>query len=149
VPEQAVRKAAPPAAAAIAAPAPAPAAAARAGDAEYQRLLASGDRKYDTGNFLAAIGEYRKAAILKPTGPALVGLARALYDANRPVEALRELDRAIQVDARYAPAWLLLGEIHQGDGRTAEARTAYERFLRLQPTGDQARAVREILAKFH
>ena len=29
----------------------------------------------------------------------------------------------------------------------AQARAAYQRFLQLQPTGEQARAVREILAK--
>jgi hypothetical protein len=146
VPEQAVPTPRPKVAPAVAAE-PQRTPAARPDDADYQRLLASADRKYNTGNFLAAIGEYRKAAALKPTGQALVGLARALYDANRSAEALRELDRAIAADGRYAPAWLLLGEIHQADGRVPEARAAYERFLRLQPAGDQARAVREILAQ--
>jgi len=87
------------------------------------------------------------AVSIRPTGPALVGLARALYDANRSAEALRELDRALKAEPRYAPGWLLAGEIHQGEGRVEEARRAYQRFLLLEPHGDQARAVREILAK--
>jgi len=124
-------------------PAPAP-----AGDAaEYERTLAAADQRYNRGDFLGAIGDYRMAASIKPTGPALVGLARALYDANRSGEALRELDRAVKAEPRYAPGWLLLGEIHQGEGRADEARKAYQRFLMLEPKGDQARAVREILSK--
>jgi Tfp pilus assembly protein PilF len=74
-------------------------------------------------------------------------LARALYDANRSTEAMRELDVAIGVDGNYAPAWLLLGEIHQGEGRNRQARSAYERFLKLEPRGERAQAVREIIAK--
>jgi tetratricopeptide (TPR) repeat protein len=140
--------AAEPAAAVAPAAEPAPADAAPEGPQdEYERVLAGAERKYAGGSFLAAIAEYRKAVALKPTSPALVGLARALYDANRPIEAQRELERAIAADRSYPPAWLLLGELRQGEGHAAEARTAYERYLLLQPTGDNARAVREILAR--
>jgi len=51
------------------------------------------------------------------------------------------------VEGRYPPAWLMLGEIHQNDGRAKQARAAYERFLQLEPKGEQAKAVREILAR--
>ncbi|HTN53260.1 MAG TPA: tetratricopeptide repeat protein, partial [Anaeromyxobacter sp.] len=143
----------PAAAAPPAEPAPAPATAPtpppapRDDEAEYKRILAQAERKYESGRFLDAIGDYRRATALRSTAPAHVGLARALYDANRSAEALKELSVAVQTDARYAPAWLLLGEIHQGEGRIAEARSAYERFLTLSPKGEQARAVREIIAK--
>jgi Tfp pilus assembly protein PilF len=52
---------------------------------------------------------------------------------------------ATRVNPKYAPAYLLLGEIHQGEGRNAEAKSAYQTFLNLSPNGEQARAVREIL----
>ena len=84
---------------------------------------------------------------LRRTPPALVGLARALYDANGATEALKTVEEAIQEDGRYAPAWLLLGEIQHDKGRTARSRAAYERYLQLEPTGDTARAVRDILGK--
>ena len=130
-------------------PARAPAAkpASKGSDADYRRLLASAERKYEIGRFPEAIAEYRRAVAIRPNGPALVGLARALYDSNQSAEALRTVETAIQTDGRYAPAWLLLGEIHQGDGRIRQARAAYERFLQLEPKGEQATAVREILAK--
>ena len=99
------------------------------------------------GRFAGAIADYRRAVAIRATAPALIGLARALYDSNKPAEALRALDQGIQTDGRYAPGWLLLGEIHQGEGRTKQARAAYERFLQLEPKGEQAQAVREIIAK--
>jgi tetratricopeptide (TPR) repeat protein len=114
---------------------------------DHRRLLAAAERKYESGRFLEAIADYRRAIAVRPTGPAHVGLARALYDANRAGEALREIETGIQIDGRYAPAWLLLGEIHQGEGRTKQARAAYERFLQLEPRGERAEAVRGIIAK--
>jgi CheY-like chemotaxis protein len=135
-----------PAAAPTAAAAPA-AAPRRTDDADLRRLLASAERKYESGRFMDAIDDYRRAIAVRSTAPAHAGLARALYDANRSKDALRELDRAIALDGAYAPAWLLLGEIHQGEGRVPQARAAYRRFLELEPRSDQARAVREILAR--
>src|SRR6266511_2199828 len=105
------------------------------------------DRKYEIGRFPEAIADYRRAVALRATGPALVGLSRALYDSNKPAEALKALEQAIQTDGRYAAAWLLLGELHQGEGHKAQARAAYERFLQLESKGEQAAAVREIIAK--
>jgi hypothetical protein len=120
---------------------------ARSEDADFRRLLASADRKYQQGRFEDAISDYRRAAALRPGAQVQVGLARALYDARRNGDALRALELALEQDQTYAPAWLLLGELHQADHRVPEARSAYERFLALNPRGDQARAVREILAK--
>jgi CheY-like chemotaxis protein len=137
--------AAPPPAPAVAEAAPAAAPARRPDDGA--RLLAAAERRYESGDFLGAIGDYRRALAARPSGPAHVGLARALYDANQSREALAQISAAIQLEPRYAPAYLLLGEIHQGEGRLPEARAAYERFLALEPRGEQARAVREILAK--
>ena len=110
-------------------------------------LLASAGRKYQAGRYNDAISEYRRAVALKSTAAAHTGYARALYDADRSEEALREAKAAIEEDARYAPAWLMLGEINQAQGRKAQARAAYERFLQLSPRGEEARAVREILSK--
>jgi hypothetical protein len=116
-------------------------------DAEFRRLLAAAEKKYDAGRFLDAIADYRRALAFRSTARAHSGLARALYDANQAKEAVKEIEAAIQDDGRYAPAWLLLGEIHQGDGRTKQAKAAYERFLQLEPKGEQAEAVREIVSR--
>jgi DNA-binding response OmpR family regulator len=116
-------------------------------DREHRRLLAVAERRYEAGRFLEAIDDYRRAIALRATGPAHVGLARALYDAERGAEALREVETAIHLDGRYPSAWLLLGEIYQGERRARQARAAYERFLELEPRGERAQAVREIIAR--
>jgi tetratricopeptide (TPR) repeat protein len=122
-------------------PAPGPRPPARASsssrdvDAEHRRLLASASRKYEAGRFNDAISDYRRAVALRSTAAAHTGYARG------------EIQTAIAEDGRYAPAWLMLGEIHQAQGRPTQARAAYERFLQLAPKGDQARAVREILER--
>jgi len=112
-----------------------------------QRLIASAERKYEKGDFTGAVAEYRRSLAAKATPAGFVGLGRALYDSNQTAEALKVLDAAQKLDPTYAPSWLLLGEILQGEGKVAPARTAYQRFLQLQPSGEQARAVREIIAK--
>jgi type IV secretory pathway VirB10-like protein len=127
-------------------PKPAKAAAPPADAAAAARLLAQAERRYGTGDFAGAIADYRRSLAAKAGAPAFVGLARALYDSNRAAEALTTLDAAVKADARYAPAYLLIGEIHQGEDRVAQARAAYQRFLALQPGGEQADAVRQILA---
>ena len=113
----------------------------------YRRHVASGERKYRAGSFLAAAADFRKALAIKASAPAFAGLAQALYDANRPAEALEQVRRAIHMDPGYAPAYVLLGTIHQDQGRAAEARKAYQRYLELEPHGEQAATIREILSK--
>jgi type IV secretory pathway VirB10-like protein len=133
------------------APLPRPAAAAAPVDqaALAARLLAAAERRYDDGDFTGAAAEYRRALGVRASAPGFVGLARALYDSNpqNAGEALRTLDAAIRLDPRHAQAYLLLGVIHQDEGRKVQARQAYERFLVLQPAGPQAADVRQILAK--
>jgi hypothetical protein len=116
-------------------------------EVEHRRVLTAADRKYEMGRFTEAIADYRRAVAMRANAPALVGLARALYDSNKAAEATRTLDLAIKAEGDYAPAWLLLGEIHQGEGRNRQAKAAYERFLQLEPRGEQSQAVREIVAK--
>jgi CheY-like chemotaxis protein len=112
-----------------------------------QKLVASAEKRYERGDFAGAVAEFRRSLAVKATPAGLVGLARALYDSNQTAEALKVLETAQKVDPKYAPAYLLLGEILQGEGKVSQAKASYQRFLQLQPTGEQARAVREIIAK--
>ncbi len=112
-----------------------------------RKLVTSAEKKYERGDFAGAVAEFRRSLAVKATPSGLVGLARAQYDSNQTAEALKVLETAQKTDPRYAPTYLLLGEIQQGEGRLAQAKASYQRFLQLQPTGEQARAVREIIAK--
>ncbi|HET6923032.1 MAG TPA: DUF4388 domain-containing protein, partial [Anaeromyxobacteraceae bacterium] len=118
----------------------------RAGDDDaYRRALASADRKYQAGNFAAAVADYRRAIASRETSEALAALGRALYDGNQPLAAQEALLRAIEIDRRNARAWLTLGEIYVEQDRKGEARQAYLRYLEIEPNGPYARDVRSVL----
>jgi CheY-like chemotaxis protein len=136
-----------PAAAPVTPPPPRPAVDPAAQAERAQRLTAAAEKRYERGDFTGAVADFRRSLAVKATPSGFVGLGRALYDSNQTAEALRALESAQRLDPQYAPGWLLLGEIQQGEGKVAQARAAYTRFLQLQPTGEQARAVREIIAK--
>ncbi len=81
------------------------------------------------------------------SGPGLVGallvgvqVAKALAAAwQKPLARVNHLEGHLVA--------VFLGEVHQGEGRTKQARAAYERFLQLEPKGEQADAVRQIVSR--
>ena len=127
------------------APPPARPPAPRPDEEGYRRLVASAEERYQAGDFAGAATAYRRALALRETSAALGGLGRALYDANQPKEAERALQRAVALDGGNARAHLTLGMIYGEQGRRAEARKAYERYLALEPNGPYARDVRAVL----
>jgi CheY-like chemotaxis protein len=137
--------ASPPAPPSTPAPTPRPARPRSGDDEAYRRALASADRKYQDGNFAAAVADYRRAIASKETSAAQAGLGRALYDGNQPLEAQEALLRAIELDPRNARAWLALGEIYVEQDRKDEARRAYMKYLEIEPSGPYARDVRSVL----
>lgn len=60
-------------------------------------------------------------------------ISRQLVVDNILSEALAELDRTLELNASYAPAYALRGEILAMQGKQDEAAVAYERAYRLQP----------------
>jgi tetratricopeptide (TPR) repeat protein len=78
--------------------------------------------------------------------PALLSELALAYRANDDREgAERTLNRALEVDPRYATAHYLLGNMLAGRGAFAEAIRHYERYLALEPQGELAARVRDRL----
>jgi len=145
--EPAPSEAAPPAPPAEPAPSSPPPAAKAGSDAAYREALAAAESQYQSGAYLAAVAQYRRALAERETSEALAGLGRALYDARRPGEALEALERAVALDAANGPAWLALGEVRLAEGERAAARAAYSRYLQVAPGGAHAAEVREVLQR--
>jgi CheY-like chemotaxis protein len=114
-------------------------------EADFRRYMTAGGQKYRAGDLNAAANAYGHALAIRRTAAALVGLAQVLYDANKQLDALQSVQEAVELEPKYAPAHALLGTIYQDQDRISEARRAYERYLALDPSGEQAQAVREIL----
>jgi Tfp pilus assembly protein PilF len=83
----------------------------------------------------------------EPATPALLSeLALAQRAAGQRDAALATLQKALGLDDHYATAHYLLANLLASEQRFPEAKQHYERYLKLEPSGDQAAQARERLA---
>ena len=84
----------------------------------------------------AALDAYDQALKHGVRGPEEARLNRAVIlseDLHRPDDAEAELEAALKLNPRFAPAWVNLGNLHEDRGRRDPARAAYEQVLALEP----------------
>jgi tetratricopeptide (TPR) repeat protein len=72
-------------------------------------------------------------------------LAKLHADQGHLDQARPHADRAVELDDHYADAWLLVGDLNKTTAKD-KARTAYKKYLELQPDGAQAKTVKKTLA---
>jgi cytochrome c-type biogenesis protein CcmH/NrfG len=109
--------------------------------------VAEARQLYDSGDLKKATVILDKAVALNPTGDeALVLLANCNLDRGALDKAVTSAQAAIQANASNAEAWLVVGAVQQQREHFGEARTAYERYLKLSPKGRYAGEIRTILA---
>jgi tetratricopeptide (TPR) repeat protein len=88
----------------------------------------------DLGQRAQAVESWRRATELRPEyGEAQADLGGLLLEIHDLAGASRALELAVQHAPACAPAWLALGNAHRAMGRTADARGAYERALKIDP----------------
>lgn len=118
----------------------------------YRRLLSAqpgeADAWYNLGYLLKAEGRYEEAlaaygqALAHGVGqPQQTHLNRAVIYSDclrQEAEAERELHAALALDARFAPALLNLGNLHEERGEREKAIDCYEQILS-EPTDDRSR----------
>jgi tetratricopeptide (TPR) repeat protein len=93
-----------------------------------------------------ALAACRRVVDAEPrSADALVLLAQANLIAGHESETLRLARLAAGIDPRCAEAFLLIGNVEQTLGRKADARAAYQAYLRLAPHGAYAADVRAIV----
>ncbi|MBI5476675.1 MAG: tetratricopeptide repeat protein [Ignavibacteriales bacterium] len=74
----------------------------------------------------------------------LTGLGNAYRLSEKPDEGLALLRKSIAIDSSYAESWLLLGVVYRFDkNKPDSAQWAWEKFLRLEPTGENAERVKK------
>lgn len=74
-------------------------------------------------------------------------LARALWGLNKWEEAEPHVRKAIQLNKDYASPHVMMGNIYLQEENPNFALTEFQEYLRLEPQGPDAIAVREIVAK--
>jgi tetratricopeptide (TPR) repeat protein len=75
-----------------------------------------------------------------------VQAARLLAERGEPASAMAQLEHALSLEPRHAPAWERLGDLCQDTGDTARAAGCYAQALRCGPAPDAGAAIRRKLA---
>src|SRR6185312_3409689 len=117
---------------------------------DYEALLAEGKKLYEKGQAKKAMVPLEKAIAIKADGDdALVVLANCHLDRGNLDKALAAAQLAAAANPQNADAYVVIGAVEQQKGHNPEARTAYEKYLKLAPKGQFAGDVRSILASLH
>jgi predicted Zn-dependent protease len=92
------------------------------------------------GNFAEAVSLYRELTQAVPNNAGLrLNLGMALQMAGKKREAIPQLQQAVRLDPRLAPAWLFLGSTHLELGDAVAAVRSLSTALDLEPDQQQAR----------
>jgi tetratricopeptide (TPR) repeat protein len=112
-------------------------------------LLAAADAALERGDGPSALQQYRAVLEQEPeNAAALTSLGLLAQQAGQAALGLRLIDRALQGQPRYLPAWQAKGVLHAAQGNDHEAIAAWETALRLLPDGDPHRhAIVALLAQ--
>ncbi|HEY3356132.1 MAG TPA: tetratricopeptide repeat protein [Polyangia bacterium] len=108
-------------------------------------LTLTGRAQYYQGALPRAAESLGEASRLDPrNAPAQYFHGIVLTELDRPAEAVRALERAVVIDARFAEAWYRLAEARVRS-KAAGAAAGYREYLKLAPTGEYATDAREKL----
>ena len=105
-------------------------------------LVRKARRQVSEGNYEDALALIDEALALRRTPDGYVVQADVLRRLGRTAEAIEATELAIRISPRYASAWKMKGNILWGAGRPDEARPALEKYLELDPDGDDAESIR-------
>jgi tetratricopeptide (TPR) repeat protein len=89
----------------------------------------------------------KKAAELNPAnaGMAYYNLGATLINRNQQAEAIEPLKKAIELDAKYAPAYYQLGLTLIGTGKMDEAQGYLKKYIDLVPTGQDSDTAKALI----
>lgn len=84
-------------------------------------------------NYQAAEVSYRESVQVEENGPAFLGLGQALYAQGNPVDAKKQLEKAIELVPNLVEAYLLLADIEFESGAKEASLEALERARLVAP----------------
>jgi Flp pilus assembly protein TadD len=117
-----------------------------AADGDYATLLGQARDLYDRGDLKKATTLLEQAVAVNANGDeALVLLANCHLDRGALDKAVASAQLATSANPQNAEAWLVVGAVHQQREKFADARSAYEKYLKLAPKGRYAGEIRTIL----
>jgi cytochrome c-type biogenesis protein CcmH/NrfG len=118
-------------------------------DPNNPELLAQVADTYLAGHqFNTAVEYYEKSASIKPDANLLTQLANAYFYSGSPDKAIDALNRALQVDPKFANALFNLGALKwQVRGDSAGAIAAWQKLLKTNPNHPKRREVEAMIER--
>jgi tetratricopeptide (TPR) repeat protein len=116
---------------------------------QAKNLMQEAHEANQEGDFEKALALANSSLKLRRTARAYIVRAQALQRLDRIDDALESVDSAEGVAPDYASVFEARGSILWAAGRWDEARTAYDRFLQLEPDSARANQIRRRLAEPH
>ena len=102
--------------------------------ARLREILMAPDNKVDTARLDQALKHYKQATALSPQNAQLWNeLATVQFIQNDPTGAQASIDRSLALDQRYAPTYLLQGDLRDVAGDKEGALAAYRQAGELAP----------------
>uniref|UniRef100_A0A383VTQ7 J domain-containing protein n=1 Tax=Tetradesmus obliquus TaxID=3088 RepID=A0A383VTQ7_TETOB len=102
-------------------------------------MLQAGDAAYGNGDFSTAIRHYSTALDLDATAPLFYTKRAAAYmSLKKYAQALKDLDRAVDVDDTFMQGYLHRGKLHRQVCSLASAKSDFEKVMQLKPNHSQA-----------
>ena len=100
----------------------------------------------ETGNYSFAYASFQRACRIQPTfSMAFRNLIDTYAAAGHLPEAERYMKDRVSENPDNAEAWFMLGYIYKANHNPKAAKACFERFLKLQPESEMARAARTAL----
>ena len=103
-------------------------------DTRLREILAEPNNKVDTARLEQALMYYQQATALSPQNAQLWNeMAAVQFVRNDLAGALASINRSLALDQRFAPTYLLLGDVRQAAGDVQAALDAYRQAGKLAP----------------
>ncbi|HEY4057768.1 MAG TPA: tetratricopeptide repeat protein, partial [Kofleriaceae bacterium] len=115
--------------------------------AKARALQEQANAALDDADYEKALDFADQSLRLRRTARAYIARAQALQRLHRVDEAIASMDEAIKAAPTFAGNYDTLGSIYWAAGRYDEAKAQYEEYLKLQPTGDRAKRIKQLLSE--
>lgn len=110
---------------------------------DVEANIGFGNLLFDSGQWEKAVDHYQRALAKTPgNADVRVDMAIALHNMGKNEEARKEMERVTREQPTHLNAWLNLGVVSATLGDNAGAIRAWEQYLKLDPNGQHAAAVR-------
>ena len=112
----------------------------------FKQLMAEGTRLHRQGKYSDAARRFESAVALSPPNQdAWLALSKSELETGALAKAKRAAMRVLQLNAKSAPAHLIVGTVAQEQGQKERAIEHYDKYLKLAPKGRYAPDVRKVL----